>query len=163
MLQTRFWGTHYSFKAHFFMCSAETKASKVKVFSGHGVREGSRFCECSAPANAICFPQGFLCYFFWLLVFVFVVVFCLFVYFVLYIILTSVCSESEDVLLDSDEYIFITFHMSSSSPFQRGRSRGLEQEPEERHGDYSWSFGISVLAWPPLLILRIRHNGVFTW
>lgn len=50
---------------------------------------------------------------FWLLVFVLVVVFyllvCLFCL-VLDIILTSVCSESADVLLDSDEYIFITFH-----------------------------------------------------
>lgn len=52
--------------------------------------------------------------------------------------------------------------MPSSSPFLKGSS-GLEQEPKERHGEYSWSFGLSVLAWPLFLNLSIIHNGIFIW
>lgn len=63
---------------------------------------------------------------FWLLVFVLVVVFyllvCLFCL-VLDIILTSVCSESADVLLDFDEYIFITFHHAKQQSISQRQQR----------------------------------------
>lgn len=69
----------------------QSETSKVKAVRGVGLTEDSWFREFSAPASATYFPQAFL----------------IFIYLFIYswwwwggVILTPVCSESEDALID---------------------------------------------------------------